>query len=100
MAPDRVALREAGVVKLSSAGAVVRSSRPVVRHFVRRGFAASRSPFDGAFPLRHHTHPAMKRFGWTHFGVMIPSLPAPHRYLGMMTMAGETGQQAFDVLGE
>ncbi|NMD56991.1 DUF6670 family protein [Tsukamurella columbiensis] len=42
----------------------------------------------------------MKRFGWTHFGVMIPSLPAPHRYLGMMTMAGETGQQAFDVLGE
>lgn len=42
----------------------------------------------------------MGRFGWTHFGVMLPSLPEPHRYLGLMVIAGETGQQAFDVEGE
>lgn len=40
-----------------------------------------------------------RRFGWTHYGVMVPNLPEPHRYLSLMVMRGRPGLAAFDVDG-
>ncbi|MCB0930388.1 MAG: hypothetical protein KDB71_00625 [Mycobacterium sp.] len=37
-----------------------------------------------------------KRYGWTHFGVMIPDLPEPHRFFSTMSLIGATGSLAFD----
>lgn len=37
-----------------------------------------------------------KRYGWTHYGVMIPDLPEPHRFLSAMSLIGATGSLAFD----
>ena len=37
-----------------------------------------------------------RRFGWTHYGVMIPNLPEPHRFLSVMSLIGATGSLAFD----
>lgn len=37
-----------------------------------------------------------KRFGWTHYGVMIPDLPEPHRFFSAMSLIGATGSLAFD----
>ena len=43
---------------------------------------ATKSQENKAFPqtykLLPYTH--SKRTGWTHFGVMIPDLPAPHHF--------------------
>ena len=36
------------------------------------------------------------RFGWTHYGVMIPDLPEPHRFFSVMSLIGATGSLAFD----
>lgn len=37
-----------------------------------------------------------RRYGWTHFGVMIPDLPEPHRFFSAMSLIGATGSLAFD----
>ncbi|MEU5843239.1 DUF6670 family protein [Rhodococcus sp. NPDC047139] len=37
-----------------------------------------------------------RRFGWVHYGVMIPDLPEPHRFFSMMSLVGATGSLAFD----
>ncbi len=37
-----------------------------------------------------------KRYGWTHYGVMIPNLPAPHRFFSIMSIVGTPGALAFD----
>lgn len=37
-----------------------------------------------------------RRFGWTHYGLMIPNLPEPHRFLSVMSLIGATGSLAFD----
>lgn len=37
-----------------------------------------------------------KRYGWTHYGVMIPDLPAPHRFFSIMGIVGTPGALAFD----
>jgi len=41
-------------------------------------------------------HVGGHRHGWTHYGVMIPDLPEPHRYLSIMVIAGLPGATAFD----
>lgn len=56
--------------------------------------SASRLPFDE--PEIMVPHVASKRFGWTHYGVMIPDLPEPHRFFSMMSLIGATGSLAFD----
>lgn len=56
--------------------------------------AAARRPFTDAHILRPDLD--SRRFGWTHYGVMIPDLPAPHRYLSLMSLLGATGSLAFD----
>ncbi|MBM7461148.1 DUF6670 family protein [Rhodococcus coprophilus] len=41
-------------------------------------------------------HMRSRRVGWTHYGVMIPDLPEPHRFFSMMSLVGATGSLAFD----
>lgn len=52
------------------------------------------TPFDEPDILLPHVDST--RFGWTHFGVMIPDLPEPHRFFSMMSLIGATGSLAFD----
>jgi hypothetical protein len=56
--------------------------------------SASRRPFDE--PAIMVPHVGSKRFGWTHYGVMIPDLPEPHRFFSAMSLIGATGSLAFD----
>lgn len=35
-------------------------------------------------------------FSWTHYGVMAPGLPEPHRWFGVMAILGTTGARCFD----
>lgn len=41
-------------------------------------------------------HVGGRRYGWTHYGVMLPDLPEPHRYFSIMAIAGLPGLTAFD----
>src|SRR5690606_35529055 len=65
----------------------------------------ARTAFDGAEDRmgRPFTEPDIlvphtrsRRVGWTHYGLMIPDLPEPHRYLTIMSLIGGTGSLAFD----
>lgn len=42
-------------------------------------------------------HVASRFYGWTHYGLMIPDLPAPHRFFSIMSLIGTPGAQAFDM---
>lgn len=55
---------------------------------------ASARPFDE--PAIMVPNVDSRRYGWTHYGVMIPELPEPHRFLSMMSLIGATGSLAFD----
>lgn len=37
-----------------------------------------------------------KFYSWTHYGIFIPNLPEPHRYLNIMILIGTPSAQAFD----
>jgi hypothetical protein len=54
----------------------------------------SRRPFDEPGIMVPHVD--SKRYGWTHYGVMIPDLPEPHRFFSAMSLIGATGSLAFD----
>lgn len=41
-------------------------------------------------------HTDSRFYGWTHYGVMIPDLPAPHRFFSIMSVIGTPGALAFD----
>ncbi|MBO0855774.1 MAG: hypothetical protein J2P18_18640 [Nocardia sp.] len=58
------------------------------------GEPASRKPFAEPDILRPNLD--SRRFGWTHYGVMIPDLTEPHRFLSVMSLIGATGSVAFD----
>lgn len=47
------------------------------------------STLPKAFELSPHTH--YKRYGSTHYGVMIPDLPEPYRYLSWASVIGYVG---------
>ncbi len=49
---------------------------------IDKGDAATGRPFTEPRILRRNLD--SRRFGWTHYGVMIPDLPEPHRYLSLM----------------
>lgn len=51
-------------------------------------------PFQADYPMVPYAR--SKRFGWTHYGVMIPDLPAPHRFFSIMSIIGTPGALAFD----
>ncbi|KXP12396.1 hypothetical protein AXK57_19050 [Tsukamurella pulmonis] len=56
--------------------------------------AASRRPFEQAEILRPHT--TSKVWSTTHFGVFVPDLPEPYRYVNTMTLIGAAGAELFD----
>jgi hypothetical protein len=41
-------------------------------------------------------HVGGTKVGWTHYGVMLPDLPEPHRYFSTMVIAGLPGATALD----
>lgn len=41
-------------------------------------------------------HVDSRTWAWTHYGVFVPRLPAPYRYLNTMTFVGATGTVCFD----
>jgi hypothetical protein len=41
-------------------------------------------------------HARSRRHAWTHYGVMIPDLPEPHRFLACTSLIGATGSLIFD----
>ncbi|MDF3031163.1 MAG: hypothetical protein K0R03_1721 [Moraxellaceae bacterium] len=47
-------------------------------------------------PLRCPPHAGAGPYGVTHYGVMIPDLPAPHHFLACAAILGGTGMRAFD----
>lgn len=49
-------------------------------------------PAEPVFP----PHVASRRWAWTHYGVMVPDLPDPHRFLACMAIVGTTGSRMFD----
>jgi hypothetical protein len=72
---------------------------------IRRTLTALMGVLDTAEKSSHRpfTEPSImvpnvdsKRFGWTHYGVMIPDLPEPHRFFSAMSLIGATGSLAFD----
>lgn len=54
----------------------------------------STRPFETPEMMRPHAE--SRRWAWTHYGVFLPELPGPHRYLNTMTFIGATGALAFD----
>ncbi|MDR3660460.1 MAG: hypothetical protein P4L86_08680 [Mycobacterium sp.] len=56
---------------------------------------ASRQPFDAPQILRPHN--LSRAWGVTHFGVFVPDLPEPYRYLNTMTLLGASGTELFDL---
>lgn len=56
--------------------------------------AASRAPFTQHDVMVPHTDSTL--WGTTHFGVFVPDLPAPHRYVNTMTLIGAAGAEVFD----
>ncbi|GAS88302.1 DUF6670 family protein [Mycolicibacterium brisbanense] len=61
---------------------------------IDRRLPASRLPFDAPAMLRPHA--ASGLWTATHYGVFVPQLPAPYRYLNTMTLIGATGSELFD----
>ncbi len=55
---------------------------------------ASRRPYGGR--PQPVPHADSKRWGFTHFGVFVPRLPEPYRYVNTMTLIGATGTELFD----
>lgn len=51
-------------------------------------------PFPANYAMVPHL--ASRRYGWTHYGVMIPDLPAPHRFFSIMSIVGTPGARVFD----
>lgn len=51
-------------------------------------------PFSTPAKLVPHTD--SRFYGWTHYGVMIPDLPDPHRFFSIMSVIGTPGALAFD----
>ncbi|MGW3542341.1 DUF6670 family protein [Nocardia niigatensis] len=62
-------------------------------------FFHAHAPEDAPLPrgplLRPHTRG--KRFTFSHYNVVIPDLPAPHRHLTCLALIGTAGVEAFDL---
>lgn len=61
---------------------------------VDRADAEQGQPFRTPDMMVPHT--GSRFYGWTHYGVMIPDLPAPHRFFSIMSIVGTPGALAFD----
>ncbi len=61
---------------------------------IDRSLAESVLPFRTPDMMRPNVR--SKRYGWTHYGVFLPGLPAPFKYCNIMTLLGTTGAVIFD----
>ncbi|GGC58055.1 hypothetical protein IEU95_07115 [Hoyosella rhizosphaerae] len=59
-----------------------------------RRITASTAP--GVDPTMMVPHTLSRRWACTHFGIFLPSLPEPYRYLNTMTLIGTPGALCFD----
>ncbi|MCP2293316.1 hypothetical protein APR08_006279 [Nocardia amikacinitolerans] len=66
----------------------------VLPRFSGSAIRATGQPFTRPGMLKPHV--GGHRYGWTHYGVMIPDLPEPHRYFSTMVIAGLPGATALD----
>ncbi|KQY39368.1 MULTISPECIES: DUF6670 family protein [Nocardia] len=74
-----------------------RLARPILDAVLPRidsRIPGSTMPFET--PEMMKPHAGSRRWAWTHYGVFLPELPGPHRYLNTMTLIGATGALAFD----
>ncbi|QIS02631.1 hypothetical protein F5X71_10145 [Nocardia brasiliensis] len=75
-----------------------RTVKPAIFHAMpylsKSAIRATGRPFTRPEMLRPHV--GGHRYGWTHYGVMLPDLPEPHRYFSTMVLAGLLGATAFD----
>lgn len=76
------------------APAAIRRTVTALIDGVDGALASGGKPFDEPGIMVPHVRSA--RYGWTHYGVMIPNLPEPHRFLSVMSLIGATGTVAFD----
>lgn len=74
----------------------------VIKTLVNRAYplldgtpAQDGQPFPKGYALKPY-HQA-RHIGWSHYGVMIPDLPAPHQFFSIMSVIGTPGALAFDV---
>lgn len=51
---------------------------------------------EAPVPTTFPPHVGSRRWAWTHYGVMVPDLPDPHRFLACMALVGTTGSRIFD----
>lgn len=65
-----------------------------LKKWMDRAAASSTQPFDQASMIRPRI--SEKFYSWTHYGIFIPQLPDPHRYLNIMTLLGTPSAAAFD----
>ncbi|MCB1287183.1 MAG: hypothetical protein KDB47_05715 [Mycobacterium sp.] len=86
-------------------GATVRPMMSLAAPAIRRTLTGLSRRFDRAdhWSTRPFDEPEImvpnvqsRKYGWTHFGVMIPDLPEPHRFFSAMSLIGATGSLAFD----
>lgn len=78
----------------AAAAAGIRRTLSTLMAALDRGEAASAKPFTEPHIMVPNVD--SKRYGWTHYGVMIPDLPEPHRFFSAMSLIGATGSLAFD----
>lgn len=83
----------------SAAASGIRRTLTALMSVLDNAEESSRRPFTEPSIMVPHVASkgtGSKRFGWTHYGVMIPDLPEPHRFFSAMSLIGATGSLAFD----
>lgn len=76
--------------------------KPIIRSFANYIYplldnASSQDGKPFLANYRFKPHHQAKYIGWTHYGVMIPDLPAPHHFFSIMSVIGTPGALAFDI---
>jgi hypothetical protein len=79
---------------LSRSATAVHEALQLALRRLDRADAEQGQPFRRPGMMVPHTR--SRRYGWTHYGVMIPDLPAPHRFFSIMSIVGTPGALAFD----
>ncbi len=78
----------------AAAASGIRRTLSALMNVLDTGQQASTRPFSEPHIMVPNVDSG--RYGWTHYGVMIPDLPEPHRFLSVMSLIGATGSLAFD----
>lgn len=61
---------------------------------INRTDAVNGVPFAAPVAMTPRVHE--RWFSWVHYGVMVPGLPEPHRFFGVMAILGTSGAACFD----